>query len=140
MGAKYIVVGGYAIIQIGMVRTTMDIDLLVYCSPENDAVVTKALEILPDQAVLELASGEIERYQVVRVCDEHTLDLMAKACGLRYSDVEHLIQYVDYRGVIIPFASPALLWKTKQTFREKDAWDRKYLKKLLIDRGEWLVI
>jgi hypothetical protein len=32
-----------------------------------------------------------------------------------------------------------LLWLTKQTLREKDAWDRDYLKKLLIDRGEWPV-
>jgi hypothetical protein len=58
LGAKYIVVGGYAIIQAGMVRNTMDIDLLVDCSPENDALVRKALESLPDQAVLELESGE----------------------------------------------------------------------------------
>jgi len=124
LGAKYIVVGGYAIIQAGMVRNTMDIDLLVDCSPENDALVRKALESLPDQAVLELESGEIERYQVVRVCDEFTVDLIVR---------------LDYHGVTIPFASPALLWKTKQTCREKDAWDREFLKKLLIDRGEWPV-
>jgi hypothetical protein len=139
LGAKYIVVGGYAVIQTGMVRNTMDIDLLVDCSPENDTLVRKALETLPDQAVLELEPGEIERYQVVRVCDEFTVDLMAKACGLRYSDVDHLIELVTYHGVSIPFASPKLLWLTKQTLREKDAWDREYLRKLLIDRGEWPV-
>jgi hypothetical protein len=140
LGAKYVVVGGYAIIQAGLVRNTMDIDLLVDCSPENDATVRKALEILPDQAVLELKSGEIEHYEVVRVCDEFTVDLMGKACGLRYSDVQHLIEHLDYHGVTIPFASPKLLWLTKQTFREKDAWDREFLKKLLIDRGEWPVV
>ncbi|MCU0776280.1 MAG: hypothetical protein MUF86_01265 [Akkermansiaceae bacterium] len=139
LGAKYIVVGGYAIIQAGMVRNTMDIDLLVDCSPENDALVRKALESLPDQAVLELESGDIERYQVVRVCDEFIVDLMARACGLHYADVEHMIVRLDYHGVTIPFASPKLLWLTKQTYREKDAWDREFLKKLLIDRGEWPV-
>lgn len=139
LGAKYVVLGGFAIIRAGLVRNTMDIDLLVDCSPANDAAVRKALEILPDQAVLELEGGEIERYQVVRVCDEFTVDLMAKACGFRYGDVEHLIQHEEYQGVTIPFASPALLWLTKQTHREKDAWDRQFLKKLLIDRGEWPV-
>jgi hypothetical protein len=31
------------------------------------------------------------------------------------------------------------LWKTKQTFRDKDAVDRSFLRKLLEDRGEWPV-
>ena len=31
------------------------------------------------------------------------------------------------------------LWKTKQTFREKDEIDRSFLRKLLEDRGEWPV-
>ena len=43
-------------------------------------------------------------------------------------------------GVTIPFASPALLWLTKQTYQEKDTWDREFLKQLLIDRGEWPVV
>ncbi len=140
LGAEYVVIGGFAVINAGFARSTMDIDLLVDCSAENDAKIREALKILPDQAVLELEPGEIDRYSVVRVCDEFTVDLMAKACGLRYSDVKHLIEFRDYLGVRIPFASPALLWKTKQTFRERDAWDRDYLKKLLIDRGEWPVV
>jgi hypothetical protein len=42
--------------------------------------------------------------------------------------------------VTIPFASPTLLWKTKQTYREKDAVDRSFLRKLLEERGEWPVV
>ena len=139
LGAQYIVIGGFAVINAGFARSTMDIDLLVDCSVENDAKIREALKILPDQAILELEPGEIDRYGVVRICDEFTVDLMAKACGLRYSDVMHLIEFRDYLGVRIPFASPALLWKTKQTYREKDAWDRGFLRKLLEDRGEWPV-
>lgn len=139
LGVKYVVIGGFAIMRAGLARSTMDIDLLVDTATENDALVRKALEILPDGAVKELISGEIERYNVVRVCDEITVDLMARACGLRYEDVKHLIELEEYQGVTIPFASPALLWKTKQTFREKDAWDRNFLEKLLIERGEWPV-
>lgn len=140
LGAKYIVIGGFAVITAGFARSTMDIDLLIDCSPENDAKVRAALEILPDQAILEIGPGEIENYVVVRVCDEFTVDLMAKACGLTYADAESLIDFRDHLGVRIPFASPTLLWKTKQTYREKDALDRSFLRRLLEDRGEWPVI
>jgi len=36
-------------------------------------------------------------------------------------------------------ASPSLIWKTKQTYREKDQIDQIFLRKLLEDRGEWSV-
>ena len=140
LGAKYIVVGGFAVIAAGFTRSTMDIDLLVDCSPENDARVRQALESLPDQAILELGPGEIEKYVVARVCDEFTVDLMPKACGITYADAEAFIEFRNHLGVIIPFASPTLLWKTKQTHREKDAVDRSFLRKLLEDRGEWPVV
>lgn len=139
LGAKYIVIGGFAIIAAGFARATMDIDLLVDVSAENDAKIREALQCLPDQAILEIGPGEIDKYVVVRVCDEFTVDLMAKACGMTYSDAESLIQFRDHLGVKIPFASPALLWKTKQTFRDKDAVDRTFLRRLLEDRGEWPV-
>ena len=139
LGAKYIVIGGFAIIAAGYTRATMDIDLLVDTSLENDAKVRDALADLPDQAILELGPGEIANYVVVRVCDEFAVDLMAKACGLTYDDAKDMIQFREHFGVKIPFASPTLLWKTKQTYREKDAMDRVFLRKLLEDRGEWPV-
>lgn len=140
LGAKYIVIGGFAIIAAGYTRSTMDIDLLVDISPANDAKVREALASLPDKAILELGPGEIGNYVVVRVCDEFAVDLMAKACGLTYEDAKNMIQVREHLGVKIPFASPTLLWKTKQTYREKDAMDRVFLRKLLEDRGEWPVV
>jgi hypothetical protein len=47
-GAKYLVVGGFAVILTGLPRTTGDIDLLVDTSLENEAKIFKALEILPE--------------------------------------------------------------------------------------------
>jgi hypothetical protein len=88
---------------------------------------------------LELGPGEIENCVVVRVCDEFTVNLMAKACGMTYDDAKELVVYREHLGVLIPFASPVLLWKTKQTYRAKDAVDRSFLRKLLEDRGEWPV-
>ena len=82
MGADYIVIGGFAIILSGYARSTMDLDLIVATDPENEAKVYKALESLPDKAVLELKPGEIAKYTVVRVGDEICVDLMASASGI----------------------------------------------------------
>lgn len=73
-GTCYIVVGGFAIRGAGYGRETMDLDLVVATDPENEAKVYKALESLPDKAVLELAPGEIAKYTVVRVGDEICVD------------------------------------------------------------------
>ena len=138
-GANYIVIGGMAVNIHGYIRNTEDIDLLIEITPGNEAKVIDALQTLPEGAALDLVPGEVGDYVVVRVCDEITVDLMAKACGHSYEEVKTMVTPVTVEGVTIRFASPRLLWLTKQTFREKDAWDREYLKKLLIDRGEWPV-
>src|SRR2546429_702878 len=57
-GAKYIVVGGFAMIQHGFARATEDIDLLIDTSPENIARVKAAMMALPDGAVREVRSEE----------------------------------------------------------------------------------
>ncbi len=43
---------------------------------------------------------------------------------------------VEIEGVRIPFASPRLLWLTKDTLRDRDKVDRAFLAKLLAARGE----
>ena len=85
-GARYILIGGFAVIAHGGARTTKDIDLLVDASPENVARVKRALRILEDHAVDEVADTDVARYTVVRVADEIVVDLMAQACGIDYSD------------------------------------------------------
>lgn len=128
-GAKYLVVGGFAVIQHGFFRTTGDIDILLDPSPENQAKAKKALEILPDKAVRELANDDLRDYVVVRVCDEVVVDLMMMACGVSYEEAEPEIQFFTIDGVPIPFASPKLLLRTKQTHREKDAEDCFFLER-----------
>lgn len=126
--ARYIVIGGFAIITSGYPRSTMDVDLLIDTSLENEALVYLALEILPDQAVKELSPGEVSQYSVVRVGDEICVDLMASACGIGYEEAsrDSIIRTVD--GVPIPFASPRLLWRMKEkTHRVKDQADLLFL-------------
>jgi Nucleotidyl transferase AbiEii toxin, Type IV TA system len=131
LGARYLVVGGFAVIQHGFTRATEDIDLLVESSNENQQRVKKALEVLPDKAVLELGDDDLANYLVVRVADEVVVDLMLAACGIRYEEASSEVDTVTIQGVPIPFASPALLLRMKQTHREKDALDRQFLTELL---------
>ena len=69
-GARFMVVGGFAIILAGYPRTTGDIDILIDTDLENEARVYEALATLPDGCVRELEAGEVEKYTVVRVADE----------------------------------------------------------------------
>jgi hypothetical protein len=137
LGARYIVIGGFAIIVAGFARATLDLDLLIDTSLENEALVYKALEILPDKAVRELKPGETSRYGVVRVGDEIMVDLMKSACGIEYPEAAKEIAIRNVRGVPIPFASPRLLWRTKEpTRRSKDAEDLMFLQEYFRERGE----
>lgn len=130
-GARYIVVGGMAIIQQGFLRATEDIDLLLENSRQNQARVRKALEILPDQAVREMSEDDLDSYHVVRVADEIVVDLMLSACGIAYEDAAGEVESVVIQGVPIPFASAKLLLRTKQTYRDKDIPDRIFLEQKL---------
>lgn len=129
--AKYIIVGGFAIIMAGYPRTTGDIDLLVADDPENEKKVFDALMTLPDQCVAELIPGDLRKYIVIRVADEILVDLMAKASGIAYEDAQEWICWREIHGVRIPFAGPELLWKMKsKTHRAKDQGDLFFL-------GQW---
>jgi hypothetical protein len=135
LGARYVVVGGWAIIQAGYLRTTEDIDLLIETTTENEARVFQALMILPDKAVAELRPGEVGEYGVVRVGDEVLVDLMKSGCNVTYADAVKDAITFDIEGVPVPFASPQALWRMKQTVRAKDIPDRLYLQQLLKAQG-----
>ena len=133
--ARYVVIGGMAVIQAGLPRATQDIDLLIEASPDNVARVRRALLDLPDQAVRDLGDGDLENYVVVKVADEIVVDLMARACGVGYDEAAGMVEIATVESVAIPFASPALLLKTKQTVRDRDRIDREFLEVLLRESG-----
>ena len=60
-GARYIVIGGWAIIHHGFGRTTGDIDLLVDSSPENFIKLQEAMLGLPDGAIREVQPGDLDK-------------------------------------------------------------------------------
>ncbi len=130
-GAKYLVIGGWAVIQHGFERTTSDVDLLVDASPDNFERIRAAMLKLPDGAIREVRPGDLDEFIVVRVGDEFVIDLMKRSCGIEYTEASREIDWIKVRDVVIPFASAELLLRTKLTHREKDALDRAFLAELL---------
>jgi hypothetical protein len=136
-GARYVVVGGFAIRAAGYNRRTMDVDLMVAADRENEARVFSALSTLPDNAVRELQPGELQQYTVIRVADEILVDLMRSAGGIDYEAAAKEVIVHEVDGVFIPFASPRLLWRMKAvTHRAKDTPDLLFLRYWFEERGE----
>lgn len=135
-GGRYVVIGGFAILNHGYNRRTMDVDLLIETSLENESIVYRALESLPDKAVLELEPGEVAKYIVVRIADEIVVDLMKSACGIEYEEAARDAVIREIGGVPIPFASPETLWRMKKpTGRAKDIPDLLFLEHWFREHG-----
>lgn len=69
-GARYVLIGGFAVLAHGASRFTKDIDLLVDDAPENVALVKQGLAVLADNAAAEVDDHDLQDYVVVRVIDE----------------------------------------------------------------------
>ncbi len=141
LGACYVVVGGFAVMEAGFPRLTLEVDLLVEVSAANEALAFEALRSLSDRAVDQLDPGDVARFTVVRVGDEIIVDLMRSGCvmrsgcGVEYAEAIQDAVHREISGVRIPFASPLTLRKMKQTHREKDIPDRLFLRQLLAAQG-----
>ena len=59
VGARYVLIGGFAVIAHGGTRFTKDIDLLIDDAPENVARVKQALSILADNAAAEIVDTDV---------------------------------------------------------------------------------
>lgn len=133
-GARYVVIGGFAVITHGFARTTKDIDLLVDPSPENIERIRTALAILPDNAAAQVGLRDLLDYSVVRIADEVIVDLLGSACEITYEQAIRTAETFEIAGTPIPVASPATLLLTKRTVRPSDATDRAFLERLEQER------
>lgn len=136
-GARFIIVGGFALRAHGYARQTNDIDLLIDAGLDNETRVVAALSKLPDAAARDLEPGDVARHTVVRVADEIIVDLMERASGVAFAEAAPEVVHVDVDGVRLPVASPRLLLLMKRrAAREKDRGDIHFLEHLLRSRGE----
>ena len=103
-GARYVLIGGFAVIARGLERPTKDIDLLVDSNPDNIERIKRALAVLPDNAARDVKADEVERYDVIRVADEVVIDLMTAACGVTWEEADRDSEILELDGVEIPIA------------------------------------
>ncbi len=123
-GARYVVVGGFAINAGGYPWFTSGNDLLIDTSFKNESRIRKSLETLPDRAVDDMKPGEVHQFKVIRIAEEIMVDLMESACGIDYDEFSIDTVIREEKGVPIPFASLRMLWRMKKpTRREKDIPD-----------------
>jgi hypothetical protein len=77
----------------------------------------------------------VAEYGVVRIGDDITVDLMKSGCNVTYADAIRDAEIREVRGVPIPIASLSTLWRMKQTYREKDIPDRRFLRERMEAEG-----
>lgn len=130
-GVRYLVVGGYACILHGLVRTTEDVDLLVEESVENYQRVIDALSELEDHAARELTPQDFAENMVVKVADEVEVDISRRAWKVAYKEVAPRARVMELAGVQVPYLSLRDLIASKETYREQDQADLARLRRLL---------
>jgi hypothetical protein len=135
-GARYALIGGYAIAAHGYNRFSEDVDLLVDPSPANTPRWVAALATLPDGAAKELEGDphifEREGHYAIRINDEFTVDVMPAACGHSWHELSRYVIAIDLgQGVTMPVLSLEGLLLTKEGLRDKDKADRAVLLRAL---------
>jgi len=142
---EYVLIGGYALYANGLIRNTGDIDIVVRDTPQNNAAWIAALSELPDGATREL-HGETAPFPkdaetadqpgTIRVLDVFVIDVMPRACGLSYEDLEPFIARLEQAGKGINVLDLDGLLRTKQGAREKDVADRHQIELALARRRD----
>jgi predicted nucleotidyltransferase len=135
-GARYLLIGGWALFAHGLQRATVDVDLLVPPGAQSAQALTQALLVMPDQAAREIDPAWFEDSETIRVADAWVVDLMFRACGETYESLLPYAKTIDLDGVPVVTVTLEGLLRTKQSYREKDALDRVAIERVLAGLGE----
>lgn len=129
-GAHYLVIGGYACILHGLVRTTEDVDILIEENEQNYLRVRDALAELSDHAARELTVQDFIDNLVLKVADVVEVDVSRRAWKVDYASAIRDAKHRTIEGIEVPFLDVSNLILSKQTYREKDLADRVQLERL----------
>jgi predicted nucleotidyltransferase len=122
-GARYVLVGGFAVQLWGSARVTKDIDILIEPTVENAQRVLDAIAQLTGSWGLarDLLAEEVARKPVTIIGDIPRIDVLTVAHTLHYADAAPDAIDFEVDGVRIPTASIEHLIASKQTGRLRDA-------------------
>jgi len=135
-GARYVLVGGFAVQLWGAARATRDIDILIEPTAENASRVLEALSGPGGWLARTLVAKEVASKPVTVVGDIPRVDIMTVAWQLSYAEAAGAACVFEVEGVRIPTASIEHLIKSKRTGRLQDAADIEVLEEILRLRGE----
>ncbi len=130
---EYALIGGYALAMQGIVRLTVDVDLLVEPTAANAERWVRALSELPDGAARELVDDATvhEEPYAIRINDVFTVDVMNSASGFSWQDLLPYRTRIEGVNVI----SLEGLLRMKENGRLKDRADAEEIRKILAHRS-----
>lgn len=128
--AKYLIVGGQALLLHGIVRNTEDVDILIESSEDNCKRVLAALAKMEDGAAKELTPRDLQNNVVVKIADEVEVDVSTRAWKVSYDEAAPSACEVEIDGVRVPYLGIRSLIASKETYREKDQLDLAQLRAL----------
>src|SRR5580765_2877711 len=129
-GARYVVVGGFALAYHGVIRATKDVDILIEPTVENARRALDALGGLTFGIARDLDPWEVVAKPLTIIGDEPRVDLLTLAWSVRYADAEPRMLRVRIEDVEIPYADLDTLIRSKQTGRLQDRADAETLEEL----------
>jgi len=130
-GAKYLIVGAWAMILNSVIRATEDVDILIADDLENCQRVIDALSGLADGAARELVAQDFLENVVIKISDEVEVDVSTRAWTVTYTDAAPNALSTEVDGVLIHYLSLPDLIRSKQTYRDQDRVDVERLRRLL---------
>ncbi len=128
---RYALVGGYAVNYYGYMRTTQDIDLLVYPSPENAAAVMAALTDFGfGGAGIPQEFFEKEGAAVHLGVEPNRIDLLTHLQGVANDKIFSNVEQIELQGVLVKIiALKDLIEAKRASARPKDLADAEELEK-----------
>lgn len=129
---KYTLVGGFAVNYYGYIRTTQDVDFLIFPSAENaDRLQESLVEFGFGKAGIPCEFFTKEGTAVHLGVEPNRIDLLTKLKGISNDDIFQHIKQVDFEGLAVNIISKRDLVKCKKaSTRLKDLADAEELEKL----------
>ncbi len=126
---EYVVLGGYAVIAHGYVRTTSDIDFLINTSEENaDKMLTVMLKYGYDAYDFELLDFQKEQSCITLDRYDGKIEILTGTLGVTFEECFKNREIIETQGVKVNFISlPDLIKNKTAVGRPKDLEDLRNL-------------
>lgn len=136
-GAKFVIIGGYAVIFHGRPRSTKDIDIFVAIDPENRARVAEALASFGAAPNVVEAARNLKASEVVFFgISPLRVDILGSASGVEFDDVLSHAAQTSLDGVPVRIISlDDLIANKRASGRARDLEDVAELERIAAVKG-----